>query len=245
MNKQIIVAGLALMAAPTLASADILGAGVGVSYWNSDLSGNAATNNDRVDLENDLDLSSDDNANFTAFFEHPIPLLPNVRFNYTNIEQSGRGQIGPEGFDGLGAGVDVNSSLDLTQTDLTLYYEVLDNWVNLDLGLTARDLDGELRVRDVTGTVAASQTQVDAVIPMVYAAVRADLPLTGFSVGAEGNAVSYGGDSVMDISAYAQYQLSAVQLRAGYRQMDVDYEDGDDELDVEIGGPFVSAGVAF
>jgi len=80
---------------------------------------------------------------------------------------------------------------------------------------------------------------------MGYVAARVDLPLTGLSVGAQANAISYDGDSVSDINAYGQYQLSLLTFRAGYRQMSIDYEDSNDRLDVELGGPFISAGLTF
>lgn len=228
----------------SVAAADVLGLGANVSYWDSDLTGNASQGGDTVDVENDLNLDSDSNANLTAIFEHPIPLLPNVRLNYTAIEQSGRGELS-SGYDTIVTGAPVQSELDLDQLDLTLYYELLDNWVNLDAGLTARKMDGKLTVRDVTGVSPASETEVDAVIPMLYAAARFDLPLTGLSVGVEGNGISYGGDSIIDGAGYAQYDISVLRLRAGYRQMNIDYEDGDEALDIELGGPFISAGVDF
>ena len=235
------VSGSLILVAP-LSQADVVGLGASVSYWDSDLSGKAATNNDLVDVENDLNLGGDSTANASLYLEHPVPVLPNIRINYTRVKQSGRGQVGLVGFDGVTG--DVQSDFDLEQLDLTLYYEVLDNWVNLDLGLTARDLAGDLTVQEVNG-LATSETSVDAVIPMGYLAARFDLPFTGVSVGTEGNFISYGGDSLLDFNVYGQYEIALLRFRAGYRQMSIDYEDGNDRLDVEIGGPFVSAGVSF
>lgn len=245
MRKLMLAIGGSLILVAPLSQADIVGLGASVSYWDSDLSGQAANNGDVVDVENDLNLDSDSNANASLYLEHPVPLLPNVRLNYTVIEQSGRGELGTSGFVGIPGSVEVQSDFDLDQLDLTLYYEVLDNWVNLDLGITARDLSGELIVQEIGGGLAANETTVDAVIPMGYLSARFDLPLTGVSVGAEGNFISFDGDSVHDFNAYGQYEISLIQLRAGYRQMAIDYEDGNDRLDVEIGGPFVSAGVSF
>ncbi|MCK7549986.1 TIGR04219 family outer membrane beta-barrel protein [Marinobacter goseongensis] len=242
MRKLILALGGATALAAPVVHADVIGLGANVSYWDSDLSGDVRNGGDAVDVDNDLDLSSDSNANLSAYIEHPVPLLPNVRLNYTKIEQDGRGEVSLAGFDGVQGEVD--SSLELTQLDLTLYYEVLDNWVNLDLGITARDLDGELTVQEVLGT-AVSQTEVDAVIPMGYLAARFDLPFTGVSVGGEANVISFDGDSVYDYNAYGQFEVALLQLRAGYRQIAIDYEDGDDELDIDLGGPFVSAGVRF
>jgi outer membrane protein len=241
MRKLMIALGGSMVLAAPLAQADVVGLGASVNYWDSDLSGKAGTNNDIVDVDNQLNLDSDTNANASVYVEHPVPVLPNVKLNYTLIEQSGRGRL-TTSFDGVPAG-EVQSDLDLEQLDLTFYYEVLDNWVNLDLGLTARDLDGELVVQKAGFT--PSKTEIDGVIPMGYLAARFDLPFTGVSVGAEGNLVSYDGDSVHDFNAYGQYEFAMLQVRAGYRQMAIDYEDDDDRLDVEIDGPFISAGVAF
>ncbi|WP_339750314.1 TIGR04219 family outer membrane beta-barrel protein [uncultured Marinobacter sp.] len=242
MRKLMLAVGGSLILVAPLSQADVVGLGASVSYWDSDLSGKAATNNDLVDVENDLNLGGDSTANASLYLEHPVPVLPNIRINYTRVKQSGRGQVGLVGFDGVTG--DVQSDFDLEQLDLTLYYEVLDNWVNLDLGLTARDLAGDLTVQEVNG-LATSETSVDAVIPMGYLAARFDLPFTGVSVGTEGNFISYGGDSLLDFNVYGQYEIALLRFRAGYRQMSIDYEDGNDRLDVEIGGPFVSAGVSF
>ncbi|MBJ7275192.1 TIGR04219 family outer membrane beta-barrel protein, partial [Marinobacter salarius] len=227
MRKLILAIGGSLVIAAPVVTADVVGVGANVSYWDSDLSGEAGKNNKVVDVENDLDLESDTNANLNAYFEHPVPVLPNVRLNYTRIEQSGRGELSTE-FDLIQDGAEVDSDLDLSQFDVTLYYEVLDNWANLDLGVTARNLDGELIVRERTTNGRVSKTEVDGVIPMGYLAARFDLPFTGVSVGGEANLISFDGDSVYDYNAYGQYELSLLQLRAGYRQISIDYEDSDD-----------------
>jgi outer membrane protein len=234
-----ILAGSAVLAAP-VAQADVLGLGAQVGYWDSELSGDVATNGGLVDVKDELNLDGESSNQLSLYLEHPIPLLPNVRLAYVNIDQSARGSLNSS-FDNVPAGT-VRSELELEQLDLTLYYEVLDNWVNLDLGLTVRDFAGELLVQ---GNSQSSRTTVDAVVPMGYLAARFDLPFSGASVGVEGNAIAYSGDSLRDFNVYGQYQLSLLQLRAGYRQIAVDYEDGDDRFDVKIDGPFVSAGVVF
>jgi outer membrane protein len=242
MRKLMVAMGGSIMLAVPLAQADVIGLGATVGYWNSDLSGYAAQKGDRVDLNSELKLDNDSNTDASIYIEHPIPILPNIRLNYTLVKQSGQGNLG-SGYDMVPAG-NVRSDLDLEQLDLTLYYELLDNWVNLDLGLTARDLSGELIVRETAGT-GESKTAVDAVIPMGYLSARFDLPLTGLSAGGEGNFISYNGDSVRDFNVYGQYIIAMFQLRAGYRQMAIDYKDGTDRLDLEIDGPFISAGVTF
>ncbi|TVT34611.1 TIGR04219 family outer membrane beta-barrel protein [Marinobacter vinifirmus] len=242
MRKLMMAMGASMMVAAPVVSADILGVGATVGYWDTDYSGEASKGNDRVDLERDLNLSNDSNANLTAYFEHPVPVLPNVRLAYTRTKQSGNGQLNT-GYDGVSGAV--RSELELEQLDVTLYYEILDNWVNLDLGLTVRDFSGELLVQNRNDTSQFSETKADAVLPLVYVAARFDLPFTGVSVGGDANAISYDGDSVYDFNVYGQYEMSLLQLRAGYRQISLDYDDGDDNLDIELSGPFVSAGLRF
>lgn len=241
MRKLTLALGSSLILATPFAQADIVGLGASVGYWDTDVSGQVAAGNDSVDVSDQLQLKDDGNANAAIYFEHPVPLLPNVRLAYTQIQQSGNGTLTSD-YGNATAG-NVYSELDLQQLDLTLYYEVLDNWVNLDLGLTVRDFSGELLVTQ-TGS-APEQTKADAVLPMGYIAARFDLPLTGVAVGAEGNFIAYDGDSMRDFNVYGQYNISLLQLRAGYRQIAVDYEDGQDVFDVKVDGPFISAGVSF
>ncbi|MGO1502762.1 MAG: TIGR04219 family outer membrane beta-barrel protein [Marinobacter sp.] len=241
MRKLTLAVGSSLILAAPLAQADIAGVGASLSYWDSDLSGDIAHDNRSVDVDNQLRLKSDSNVNASVYVEHPVPLLPNVRLAYTLVQQSGNGALTSQ-YDGLAAGR-VSSDLDLEQLDLTLYYEILDNWVNLDLGLTVRDFSGELQVAQAGKPT--SKTKVDAVLPLGYVAARFDLPLTGVAAGIEGNIISFNGDSMRDFNVYGQYSVSLLQLRAGYRQLAIDYEDGSDEFDVKIDGPFISAGLSF
>jgi len=242
MRKLTLALGSSLILAAPFAQADIVGLGASVSYWDSDSSGTASSGNSLVGVDNELNMKNDGNANASIYLEHPVPILPNVRLAYTLIQESGQGQL-TSSYSNLIAGP-VYSELDFEQLDLTLYYEVLDNWVNLDLGLTVRDFSGELLVQQkITGQ--SNRTEADGVLPMGYVAARFDLPLTGVAVGAEGNFIAFDGDSMRDFNVYGQYSISLLQVRAGYRQLAVDYEDGSDAFDIKIDGPFVSAGVVF
>jgi outer membrane protein len=247
MRKQLAITLLGLgLATSQFAAADVVGAGASIGYWDAGLSGNATQGADRVDVENELDLDGSDNVQFSASLEHPVPVLPNVRLGFTRLEQTGSGELGAS-FGNLATvgSVDVRSELNLDQLDLTFYYEVLDNWVNLDAGLTARSIDGELLIEERADPTNANRTEIDAILPMLYLAARFDVPGTDISFGAEGNGVGYSGDSILDAMAYGQYDISVLRVQAGYRRMSIDVEDGDESLDVDIDGPFVSVGLDF
>ena len=236
--------GTVLATAPGLASA-LVSVGAEFNYWDSSLSGNVKSGGDAANVDRDLNLSTDSTFNFVAFFEHPIPALPNVRVNYTSINQSGNGRL-TNSFGPIAVSQNVRSDLELDQLDLTAYYSPLNNWVKLDLGLTLRNLDGEVDVRDRLIPANSERVTVRGTLPMLYGAARVSIPTTDLAVGGEINYISFDGDSISDYNLYAQYDvMGLVRLRAGYRELSVDFEDGNDKLDLTLKGPFFSAGIRF
>ena len=128
--------------------------------------------------------------------------------------------------------------MDLTHTDVTLYYEILDNWVNLDVGLTGRVFDDGVSITDET-TGLTGELDIDYVIPLVYAQARFDLPLSGLSVGVEGNAVQYDDDTLYDARLNLSYTFAfGLGIEGGYRIIDFEYDDDDEFADVTIDGVY-------
>ena len=140
---------------------------------------------------------------------------------------------------------DVSSEFELDQTDITLYYSPLDNVVNVDLGLNAKYIDSEARI---SGAISGTETaNVSGWVPMLYAGVGADLPLTGLSVGADGAYIHYDGSSFYDYSVHASYTSPwHVGVNAGYRKIKLDLDDFDDSFaDVEFDGLYAGAYLHF
>ena len=128
--------------------------------------------------------------------------------------------------------------MDLSHTDVTLYYEILDNWVNLDLGLTGRVFDDGVSITDVN-TGLKGDLDIDYVIPLVYAEARFDLPLSGLSLGIQGNAISYDDDTLYDAKFNLGYTFAfGLGVEAGYRLIDFDYDDDDETADVNFDGVY-------
>ncbi len=146
--------------------ADVLGWRIGGNGWLQNFEGDAEANGPSLDLENDLGYDDEFGFNLYVQFEHPVPLLPNVRLDYTEIDTDGRGQVNGASFDGTLLNGDVASSLDLTYTDVTLYYELLDNWVNIDLGASLRLFDEGLEITD-RGTGDKGSLDMDDYYPML------------------------------------------------------------------------------
>ncbi|WP_372860987.1 TIGR04219 family outer membrane beta-barrel protein [Spongiibacter sp.] len=235
MNKNILA--IAVLAATAVsAQADVVGASAGVYQWKQNWEGDIKSGGDEIDLNDDLGYDDDNGNSFYVALEHPIPVLPNIRLQRTDIEISERSTLERSfTYDGkvYVATEDVDSTTDLGHTDATLYYEILDNWVNLDVGLTIRMFDGEASIK---GTSGEGSVDLDAPVPMLYGNARFNLPLTGLYAQAIGNVISVGDNSVTDMTVGLGYEVAIVSLEVGYRSFDVSLEDDDDEANVTVDG---------
>jgi len=232
----ILIAGTLL---PTLAQADtILGWRMGANVWQQNYSGEVQSGPSAIDIEDDLGYAEETGYNLYLAFEHPVPLLPNIMISRTQIDADARGNVVGFEFEGITYSGDVRSTVELTNTDVTLYYELLDNWVNLDLGITARYFDNGVSITDVA-TGLTGELDIDYVIPLVYAQARFDLPFSGLSLGVEGNAISYDDDTLYDVKLNLAYEFAfGLGIEAGYRVFDLDYDDDDEFANLTIEGAY-------
>jgi outer membrane protein len=241
--KKILTAGLICLCLPVAAQADTLGIRIGASAWQQNFSGHAKSGaaGDRIEIEDDLGFDDDNGFQGYIAFEHAIPFIPNILVQRTVIDADANGNLNGKTFDGVTFPGAVKSTIDLTNTDATLYYEILDNWVSLDLGLTARYFEKGFEIKNQTQS---ASLDIDQVIPMAYAAVKFDLPLTGLYVGADGNGTKYDDDTIIDVKAMIGWESTiGLGVEAGYRYFDIQYQDSKEEADITIEGPF--AGLFF
>ena len=232
-----------LTAAPVIASADIAGLSAGVGAWQSSPSGTLGSTS--ISLENTLNFDEENSNYLFIALEHPIPLLPNLRLSRTSLEWAGQGTV-PAGtrLDEVVFPIDqaVAAELDLSHTEVTFYYEVLDNVIDLDLGLTARMFDGEA---SLIGATQQERVELDAVIPMLYGKAGIDLPFSGLSAAVSGNWINVNEFHLIDWSAELNYDFSIAPtleagLSIGYRSMLIEIDDQDElQSDAEFDGLFI------
>ena len=174
--------------------------------------------------------------------EHPVPSFPNIKLQKMDITSEQTATIDQTfTIDGTTfvAGTEVASDFDLSHMDIVLYYELLDNWVNLDVGLNIRKFDGHVTA---VSEFTAESVELDEAIPMIYAKAQFDLPLTGFSVGLEGNAINYEDNRLTDYSAKLQYMFDSaldIGLEVGYREMSLEVDE-DVTADIQLKGPYAA-----
>lgn len=209
---------------------DIIGGEVSLGYYNHTPSGNALYTTpltgtaSSADLEDTLGWSDAQDVFLKAYFEHPLPFIPNVKLGFTKLSHDGTGAASLFSWgDIVNFSGEINSQLDLRMTDVTLYYELLDNWIELDAGLTGRYLSGDIQVDTV---LESENVSFSSWIPMLYAKARFNVPSTDFSLQFEANGISYQGATFYDYELSARYTLAVgLGLEAGYKAFHVDSDD--------------------
>jgi outer membrane protein len=246
---------LTLVALPLLSStslADTLRIRAGANYWKYDISGTARyktrNSNNNIDVNQDLGYNNGSAGVYYLVLEHPIPLLPNVRLYDTDIDEDANGRLSKTvvfGNTTFLANEAVSSQIELKQTDITLYYKLLDNVVSVDLGLDGKYIDSKARISsEISGTQDAS---VSGWVPLAYVGAGFDLPLTGLGVSADGSFSKYQGSSFYDYSIRVTYSTPwRLGLDAGYRKIKMDLDDFDNSFaNVEFDGPYAGAYLQF
>lgn len=225
-------------------NADTLAFTAGGGIWNESPSGTIQKIGDpaEVDVKDNLFFDTESQGYFFASLEHFVPLVPNVRVMYTNIEHSGSGTTSFT-FDNQTFSGTVVSNIQQKSLDLIAYYEVLDNVVSLDLGLNIRKLDIDYTIKS-SGTI--STDTVSQTVPMLYALVGGS-PWPDLILSGEISYIAYSGSSMSDFTAKVAYTTSAfIGVEAGYRKQVITLDDVDGtNADITFDGPFVGAYLKF
>lgn len=219
----------------TFSHADVLGLKADLSYWNFEGYSENTTRHPVPEYQHALDRQG--TAQLSAALEHPVPIIPNVKIKYVNLDSQSK-----EDIPGLSA------DIQLDRIDYILYYEILDNIVSADLGLGLTNLHGTVQHRNAPYL---TDYEADGYAALVYGQAGVKLPFTGLSAKAEA-VLSRGSDtSLTDLQAEVQYNfidnlLVDVGAKAGYRIMKVDAEQSQaPDLKLEFKGPYVGLDIHF
>lgn len=213
------------------------GAGTWQSEYTGDIGSPAASTTD-------LGVGDNNNNFYYIAIEHPILFLPNIKVQQNNISSTQSSIVNTNFSIGditYPSGSTVATDFDLSYTDTALYYEFLDNWVTLDLGVTLRKYSGHLVAKSAG---VSDKTNIDLSMPLAYGRVQFDLPLTGFFAGFEGNYISYDGNDLADYNAKIGYSFDSILdlgVEVGYRALTANIEDGDVNTNLDIKGPYAAA----
>ena len=244
-----IFVALAIFLTPITVFADLIGLSIGGGSWQAEPQGNIGRTD--IDLSSTLRLQEEANQFAYIALEHPLPLLPNIRLQPSDLNWSGNELIS--------AGSDLNGtpfvvteqadiSLDLSHTDATFYYEVLDNIVDLDLGITARLFDGEA---SLIGATQQQNMDLDATVPLLYGKLGLALPTTGWHADIAANWINVDEFRLVDWSAELSYSFDILPamdagIVLGYRSMAIELDDLDElQSDATFDGYYIALRLYF
>lgn len=248
MNKSALTAAFAITCCsltPSIHAETIFGVFFGAGLTQNQYSGDIQLTGTAIDLEDDFGLVKKDNSYAFVAIEHPIPVLPNIRLTLTQLLAEADNVLSREiTFNDrtYSASTAIRAEVDLSFTDATFYYEVLDNWLSLDLGLTARNFDGFAKI-DSNGSL--NRYDFNETLPLLYVNAEAALPFTGLSVRAKLQGLSIDDSSLTDSQISLAYESSiGLGGEVGYRNMTIELDDLSDlSSDLESKGAF--AGVTY
>ena len=248
-------------------SADIVRVEMGAGVWNQKNKGYFQYEKDDVvtfsrlggagkatatDTSNEVAKS---NAYLWAYIKHPLPILPNLRLEYSKVESEGTLTVTGELYGMKSDSQSVPTTMELTQFEAIPYYNLLDNtfWVTLDVGLAIKAIHYEANGGD--GTVVNYNESGDIPLPLLYVRGRIQPPMTNFGIETIIKYISDGGDNtVSDAMIKVDYTLDFIPviqpgLEVGYRvmSMDADNKDGDTRtvIDYDFAGVFAGLMVRF
>ncbi len=223
MKKTLLVCAiLGSFAATSASAATLVGFKVGGDFWDAETEGTFAQ---KGQTQQDFKYNSDWQGSLWVAVEHPIPLIPNVKIRENRLDADGKATLGGDWvFNGntFGTG-EITASVDLSNTDFILYYEILDNdLVSVDLGAAYKKMHGSYRVSDAGHP---EQRNIDKGIVMASGYAEVGIPGLGLYGFAD---VMLGLDesSVYDCSAGLGWAFDGVvldtKLRVGYREFNFD-----------------------
>jgi len=225
------------------AQAEFIGLNIGANHWTPDLTGSFGGNSvgdTTINLKTDLGLDEPAPSNIVLILEHPVPLLPNVKYQNFDLDSSGSSNPGGLDFNGTNFPGAINSTFDLSHDDIVLYYELLDNWVSLDFGLDLKVFDGQVELAD---SISTETVTVDDTVPLVYISARFDLPFSGFYIGADiNNNFNTGDGRAEDSSIMLGYESgSGLGIEGGIKKFSLELDDINNiNADLEYDGIYLN-----
>ena len=261
-----IVAGLVLSV--SFANADFLSVSAGAGYEQQNIDGYVKVGSTvnyfaphKVNPAQNVGtfgLKDENNPYVWVKFIHPIPLIPNVKLQYTKYDSDGHsnyiagGNIEIFGDVKIPTGI---SNASVTQTvdayDLTLFYEFKPIFADIEAGVGVDYWKGHTKIY---GTAAGmTKTWVDndweVPLPYVYGSLET-IPFYGFSLLGYAKVAKLGDNHHYEYMGAVKYTFDIFGpvnpfIKVGYKYKEAYGVDGDNETKLQYEGAFAEIGAKF
>ncbi len=190
---------------------------MGVGYTSLSPSGDMSYGGNSIGLDTDLNLDNSKKA--YAYIDIDLPVLPNVKLEYSPFQYQGSGKLNKSitfGNQTFNTNVDVNSNLDFNQYDLVVYYGLPVPVITPRLGLAVKYLDGTVSIEDSNNPSKHASADVSLPLPLLYAGVTIDIPLiplvSKVDIDLEGKYVTVEGHTFTELKALGKLKLLKVPV---------------------------------
>ena len=248
MNRSGFITGMIAFFVSAPLQADVVGFQIGSGIWQPDYSGSFAldgpTQGTVIDIER-IGFDHESHNDLWLKLEHFIPIVPNFKLSSVGFDATVSTVLSNDiVYGGEMFSANIDTRFDMSSTELTFYYELLDNWINLDAGFTFRQFDGQSSISGTTsgtGTTVSVREDLDFIMPLFYLDARIDLPFTGFFVDSTMNTISTSDDVISDINVSLGYESEpGLGARLGYRTQELDFSESDFDADLEFKGTYLN-----
>ncbi|ETR71528.1 MAG: hypothetical protein OMM_08062 [Candidatus Magnetoglobus multicellularis str. Araruama] len=198
-----------------------------VGVWNHDPNGMINYQGDNIELNTDLGLSDRNDMNLWIRIEHPVPMLPDIKIQYTPIKVKDNNTtnrpftFGANPFDGA-----LYSEMEMDIIDLQLYNHLpflqMASLKSLDItyGLNFRFLNASAFIEEVQ-TIDARSRSFSTPLAMICGGFRVS-PVNSFALAGDFQGTSYNGNHWYDVTAEIQLAPFSdhIFMGIGYRYQD-------------------------
>ena len=215
---------------------------------------------DRIDLKNEARLGDKTQPWARLKFEHPVPIIPNIKLAYMPVNFEGSGTLTidkPFGDYTFKADTDFNLSVELDRVDATLYYNLpfiktaTAGKLDVEFGLNVRTImfGATLSGTTVDNEIVSESASITFPIPMGHLAVEIR-PINLVSLVGELNYIGYKNNAYYDyvaglrLSPPVRTTLKPF-VEVGYRHEKFKIDERDVKADLNIKGLYGLVGVKF
>jgi len=262
---------LVLASLVCIASADFLSLSAGVGLEQQDIDGYVKIKNtinyfDNSSAERDgnvntgnFGLKDKTNPYLWAKFIYPIPILPNIKVQYTKYHSTGHSNYIAGNVEIFGdvsiptAITNADTKMDINSYDLTLFYEFKPIFADIEFGFGIDYWKGHTKIYGTEKATGKTKTWVDddwsVILPYLYGSVES-MELFGFSVLGNIKWAKLGDNHHYDYVGAIKYTIDIFGpinpfIKVGYRYKEAYGVDGDNETKLKYTGIFAEVGAKF
>ncbi len=215
---------------------------------------------DAIDLKRDANVGDKTQPWLRLKFEHPLPLIPNIKLGAMPMKLEGKGRLNRNfqfGNTIFASNVDFDLSVKLDRVDATLYYNVpflgvlTAGILDIEYGLNLRYItfEGKVTGQDTLGNSRTESKSLNIPVPMGHLAAEIS-PVSSLSILGQLNYISFSGNTYYDYNVGARIKpiglgIARPFIEAGYREEKLKIDKSEVRSDIKIKGPYVMLGLEF